>query len=201
MKFRIVVTMLLVIGATFTTPAGAASARSSVLYLSQTAATCESPIWSLVPEASDTNECSVIPRFLVQGHGVSFESESFVMSKKTMVRLDATRKVTGLFVITTPGPIHIAGSPVGKEAPGYAGADFKIKIGKTVLETVHVEGPVAPTQPVSSAFSLDLPKSLNNTPTNLISVDVTWTTCVGVVACAVRVGGAETHSNFVLPTR
>lgn len=174
------------------TTAAPAHAGSVKAYLNQMNDDCSAgTAFEITLIGEDSGACVIIPRVLVNGEGADNESEAFATGKKFKTyTIDATKPMTGTFALFTSSGLRAA------NGPGMVAADFTIKMARKTIGTVRVEGPSTPAGPVTKAFSLKIPASLNRVKTNKITVSVQWVTCVGL--CGVAVSGA---SYFTLPTR
>lgn len=176
----------------FATAVPSNAAAPAKLYLNELTSDCSAGTQNAITNIpEDGGACVIIPRLLVDGQGVPSTNESFASVKQVKAfRVDASKKLTGTFSLFGSSGLR----PVN--GPANVAADFTIKIAGQKVGVVRVAGVATPVAPVSQAFSLALPKSLNKVTTNKAVVSVEWVTCVGL--CGVAVSGA---SFMTVPTR
>ncbi|HEU0130541.1 MAG TPA: hypothetical protein VFQ85_06075 [Mycobacteriales bacterium] len=180
--FRRLLPVLVAVGLATTVVPAHAAAKTTKLYFGNTGSAGETgcnPVYSLVPVPTGSECSGTFAAVNGQGDGLTYSNDTYSSLKRTALKVDTKRKLTGTIYVEHFAIINTEPSSI-PSFPGYFDLTVTIKMNGVKVGDVHMSGPALPGGSLKNDFSLALPKSLAKATVTKVTAAVAWNTAVGL---------------------
>lgn len=178
--FRRLLPVLVAVGLATTVLPAHAGSKTAKLYFGNTGSSAASgctlvPALTVVPTGSECSGTIIA----AQGTGLIDDPKTYTSGKKTALKVDTKRKLTGTIYVQHIALINTTDNTV-PSLPGYFDLTVTIKLNGVTVGTVPVSGPSLPNSALAVPFELPMPKALTNKTVTKVAATVEWNTATGL---------------------